>query len=399
MNDKRNNAMKIKTCVLVLLIFVSGYCYAYDWTAKDNDALRADMLEFAKQFALDVKGTKAETVLNRFIRKQEKLAKTSDVAWMDATLEVVNQLTELYPPVVDGDNMQSVIRRRILQLLDYPLHVDNKGIAPAKPLATDEQKRAFSDLCDKYKFHARQKFLKWLKSPRPEEGKLDLFKIYNMGFVIRTANHSLAIDVRWEGTDDEAKLIAENVDIFLLTHAHADHFSKSLLNAMAQADKPIVLSEDILPSYSSDKKIVVKGDIIDPLDIGGIKVATLLGYQYPTPCNIFMIELDGWRFVDNGDNNDLERERRIKDFPAYDFVITAAWNSVTNILGAAMQANNEDGRKLLYIPAHENELGHPVDHRESYHETYARKDRLGDPDFNYPEHVLLNIGESFILTK
>jgi len=386
--------MKAKIYVLVLLAFVSGHCYAYDWVAKDNHGLRNDMLEFARQFALDVKGTKAEPVLCRFIRKQERLAKSSEIAWMDATLEVVNKLTELYPPVVDGDDMQSLIRRRTLQLLDYPLHVDNKG---SKPLASEEEITAFGALCEKYKFQARQKFLDWLSSPRPEEGKLDLFKIYNMGFVIRTAHHSLAIDVRWEGTDEEAMFIAENVDLFLLTHAHGDHYSKSLLEAMARLAKPVVLSEDVLPSYNSDKKIVVKGDIVVPLDIDGIKVATLLGYQYPTPCNIFMVELDNWRFVDNGDNNDLEKERLIKDFPAYDFVISAAWNSVPNILGAAMQANNDDGRTLLYIPAHENELGHPVDHRESYHETYTRKDRLGDPDFSYPKHVLLNIGESFVL--
>jgi len=391
--------MKKRLVVLMLVLFTAQFSFAYDWVAKDNNGLRADMLEFAKQFSNEVKGTKASVVLNKFIKEQEKLAETDNVAWIGATLDVVNRLTKIYSPVVAKNDIHSKIRRMTLQLLDYPLHVDNFGVNNAKPLATEEEIEAYKDFCAKYTLQARQKFLKWLDSPLPEEGKIDIFKIYNMGFVIRTAHHSIAIDIRWEGTEEEAVRIADKVDIFVLSHAHGDHYSEVMLKAIANANKPMVLSEDVAPYYNSDKKVIVKGDILEPMDFGGIKVATLLGYQWPAPCNIFMIEMDNWRFIQNGDNNDIEKELGVQEFPAYDFVITAAWNSVPNILGAAMKAKNPDGRKLYYFPAHENELTHPVDHRESFHETYSRKDRLGNPDFKYPDHVLLNIGEHFVLSK
>ena len=53
----------------------------------------------------------------------------------------------------------------------------------------------------------------------------------------------------------------------------------------------------------------------------------------------------------------------------------------------------------VYLTSHENELGHTVNHRESYWELFTRKDRLADPSYSYPPVRLLGIGECQCFTK
>ena len=48
--------------------------------------------------------------------------------------------------------------------------------------------------------------------------------------------------------------------------------------------------------------------------------------------------------------------------------------------------------------SHENEYGHRVQQRESYWETYTRKDRYGDPDYKYFPWMTMESGESILLT-
>ena len=58
-----------------------------------------------------------------------------------------------------------------------------------------------------------------------------------------------------------------------------------------------------------------------------------------------------------------------------------------------------DRTKSVLLPSHENELGHSVDHRESYREMFTRKDRLGNREFPWPRVHPLGYGESFLFTK
>ena len=66
----------------------------------------------------------------------------------------------------------------------------------------------------------------------------------------------------------------------------------------------------------------------------------------------------------------------------------------TSVLSAPLRCT-----KSVLLPSHENELGHSVDHRESYREMYTRKDRLGNREFPWPRVHPLGYGESFLFTK
>ena len=50
--------------------------------------------------------------------------------------------------------------------------------------------------------------------------------------------------------------------------------------------------------------------------------------------------------------------------------------------------------RAVFLPSHENELMHTVDHRESYREMYEDKRRLGCPGFEWPQVTPLAWGES-----
>ena len=56
-------------------------------------------------------------------------------------------------------------------------------------------------------------------------------------------------------------------------------------------------------------------------------------------------------------------------------------------------------KDITFISAHENEMFHNVQQRESWWETFTRKDRYGNPDYEYPPVKFLLQGESVTLRR
>lgn len=384
--------MKKTIITAVALLLGAAAMFAFDWKVQSNESLRSDMLAYAGEFARDAKGTKAGKIVNSLIRKQSK---TDDAySWIADSYEAVKKLEAAYGPVCatgdqvrpENESKEAMIRRRTLQLLDYPIHVPEY-----LQDAPQAQREAFAAFKKEYLSQARAKALAWLLAPAPEEGVLRIMKVYNMGFMLRTAGKTVLLDLRWDGSPDEADFIARQADLFLLTHPHGDHYSKTMLDALQKAGVPVVLPKDLMPEYKSEAKHVIWGND-SPVSIADVSFTSLKGNQGEgVPNNVYTIEFDGWRIVDAGDNADDELEKRIAGQAPCDIVLAASWNNVQNLLSAAM---SPEGAAPLLIPAHENEFGHGVDHRESYHELYQRKDRLGNPDFQYPSFVLMDIGEN-----
>ena len=274
------------TVILLLLLCVN--LGAFDWPFQSNSELRGEMLEFAGSMAARQKGTAEGRLISRFVRKEARKAAKDSLAWISDTYELTMKLKEMCPPHVDDGSRAAALRRDIMLLEDYPIHVDNRSAN-----ASEELKKAFDVFSDRYRSEARAKALEWLEGPGPAEGELQVIKIYNMGYLLRTAQRMIVVDVFWDGTEEEAARIASKADAFFLSHPHRDHWNPVMVDALDAAGATLVLPADICPMHGN--KLVADSEWREPRDVRGIEVQLLRGNQGPQPNNAYLIEFDGWR--------------------------------------------------------------------------------------------------------
>ena len=379
--------------ITVLALFVNT-AFAFDWKPQSNETLRTDMIAFARDFAQEAKGTKAGRMLKRFARRQERLARTDDYVWITETHQIVDKLKKMYPPQVDDGQFEAMMRRNTLRLLDYPLHFDNFA------KTTAEGNEVFNTATNAYLDDARQQVLQWLDQPKPEAGQLDITLIYNMGVLIRSSEKTIAIDVRWDGTKEEAMKIAESIDMLFLTHPHNDHYSPVMLQAAVNAGKPVVLPCS-LKNWTNDEAIVIDKELLQPKELDDVRICCLRGDQgEDIPNNVYLIEFNGWRILHQGDNAVWDIQTKLAEMPMADIIIAPSWNGIQHLLTPALKAQRYRGQgEPLFLPVHNNEMCHTVDHRESYWELFNRNDRLGNPDYHYPPFVLIDNGERYIYQR
>ena len=84
----------MKKCLSFCLALLLGLqsLFAYDWQPQSNEALFHDMIEFARRFAVDARGTKAEKMLGEFIMKQEQKFEHDPLSWIEDTYRFVAKL-------------------------------------------------------------------------------------------------------------------------------------------------------------------------------------------------------------------------------------------------------------------------------------------------------------------
>lgn len=377
-------------CTLLLLVILCGF----DWKPQSNELLRSEMISYASSFRDECVGQrKIKRILTTFLKDRE--ADKDQYRWIGATYQTVAKLEEICPPSADNRK----IREKILGLLDYPIHVNNYDKnADVKML------QSFYSSTSEYLMRAKEQMMSFISTPGSEG--LEIFKFYNMGFVIKNGDKTIGIDITdkqglpeqyiiW--SQEDYSTIASALDILFLTHPHSDHYSITLLQAMLSAGKTIVLpcKMEGLNLDKAGECVVLDKTMAEPMEICGIKVLALCGNQGENiPCNIYLLDIDGRRIVHNGDNYDRSIEALLANHSPAEVIIASSWNKVQSILSYAM---SKDVRQI-FIPAHENELCHSVDHRESYRELFTREDRLGNKDFQYPTTILLDNGEQISLS-
>jgi len=320
---------------------------------------------------------------------------------------------EKYPPSARN----SAIRADILRLLDYPLHINNYD-----PKASVEELTAFNQSVQDYLRDATARVIVDLKTTKPASGVV-IWKLYNMGFIIRSPKSTIAIDITnpsiFETTevngkkkrvnksllsDRELQEIAAQIDTVFVTHFHSDHFAPALNRMMLEAGKQVVLPTD--KRFDPVKKEMVKfleakpGRVFldtenkTPVDFAGVQVRSFPGNQgADMPCNIYHIDLDGVVIIHNGDNGDRAQESKLAWCPPANIIIASCWNGMASLVRNAANAEGYDRASPILIPAHENEMSHTVGHRESYRELFERQDRLGNRSFTFPPVFVLDCGE------
>ena len=399
----------------ILLLFVAIglflLAYAYDWVPKSNAELYGEMIEFAYAFADSAAGTKAETILRKFIARQERTFGQDPYAWIPATYKCVCELEALYPPVIDDGSANATMRRNILRLCDFPLHVHDRpdpkhpDIAGWKPPV--EQKEAYDDFKrGGYMEDSFDAAAKWLRRPAPQTGELALFKVYNMGFLLRTDKHCIAFDIGRSPTPALVAAILDKVDVLFMSHRDRDHHNLALIEKMVKAGTTVVLSQDILKDIDLPAKNVIWENVIEePLDFDGIQVRILAGVQgkrgapSSLPNNLYHVTMDGWVVTHTGDNSDKKLEKQFSNMPLPDVAIFNCWTRFKYYMDALKNCQDYNPSNILCVSSHENEVIHGVMGRESWWEMFTRMDRCGDPDYEYPPIIFMNLKEELRLKK
>lgn len=377
-----------KLFLAVFFLTISLNSFTFEWKSQSNEQLRTDMILFAEQFAETTHDGKLAKDLKRFVAAQK--SETDPCAWIAATNAFVDKWLIKYPAELSNGGKCSYERRSLLLLRDYPMHADNY-----RSDATTALKEAFETSIIKMHRDAEKDALKWLAKGRMSDN-LDIFKTYNMGFFIRSSGQVIGIDLQWEGGEDEMRKVASMIDILFVSHPHDDHYSIGLMKSVLEAGKPVIMSADIIPEFNSRWKIIVDKDNLGGMTVNGVQFYSCLGNQGPdAPNNVFLIKVGKWNIAQNGDNAVAEAEAFLGNHKV-DVLITACWNGFKRTMDYVR--SNSEGTSCIYIPAHENEWMHTVDHREAYCELFSRKDRFGDDNYDYfPSIIMDAAGDSCIL--
>ncbi len=387
--------MKIRSCLLVttiLTLFIStkALC-AEDWkwawpvNLKDSDeaTIRAAAMVEITRFADAFQGVPVAEEAKALVAR-DKSAKDPH-AWMGATLDWVARVLQAYPPAPRNQS----VREAALKVLDYPLHVDNQNTAD--PKLKEAWERAVGD----YYIERMLPALREIKTARVDQG-LRVWKLYNMGFVVKSKNHTVGFDInpgvpRPLNPEQIAGLVNE-LDILFLSHAHDDHVSPQVVHAMIKVGKkkvivPTPATADVLRILQLKEKpvnfITLYDDSKEPLDIGGAAIRCYPGRQNrETLCSVYTVALDGCTVFHNGDNSNTAIYNDIAKHGRVDLSLANCWSGLV----PCMKIINPK----LTITGHENELGHSVGHRMSVLKTL----QILQGGENLPKAIILDWGES-----
>jgi L-ascorbate metabolism protein UlaG (beta-lactamase superfamily) len=217
----------------------------------------------------------------------------------------------------------------------------------------------------------------------PLQTGMKIYKIYNDGFVIRTKSTVLAFDLCGKcGSivpDSLMQKIVDKCEVLFISHIHDDHADMNVSNMFLKAGKlvyaPAKFREDnteIQHLYSDkviDKTIKLRG--------GTIKVKVFPGHQDDLQNNDHVVTLpEGFTVVHLGDQYNQEDMVWMKDIykqiPRVDALMVDSWI-------AKMDEVIADFNPKLVITAHENEMGHSIDHREAFWLTYYKMEKITKP--------------------
>lgn len=232
----------------------------------------------------------------------------------------------------------------------------------------------------------------------------ELYKIYNAGFVARTPSVNLAFDIV-RGLCNDTPMIADSVmqqivdhcDIMFITHNHSDHGDPAVVEMFLKAGKPVVAIPEFMPD---DTRLIhmrpADGSHTDePFKLPSgeqIRLMIFPGHQDHLMNNLYVITTpEGFTFANSGDqyqskSEDMEWIPSITPLlPKVDIFMLNCWNTrLPQIINAF------DPRYV--VTAHENEMGHTIDHREAFWLTFQKFTPLATP------FVVMGWGERFLPT-
>ena len=217
----------------------------------------------------------------------------------------------------------------------------------------------------------------------PVKRGVEIYKIYNDGFVARTRSATVAFDVV-RGTckgrrlipDSLIRAVADRCDVLFITHNHGDHGDAAVVKMFLDAGKPVIAPTEFMPDEARIKHIRSERIIDEELVLpnGKLRIKILPGHQGEMMNNIYVVTTDeGKTIAHSGDQYNAEDMEWIaeigKHIPRVDILTVNCWTHRMNdfVNGFAPR---------MVVTGHENEMGHTIDHREAFWLTFQKMEKI-----------------------
>ena len=231
-------------------------------------------------------------------------------------------------------------------------------------------------------FHDRvNRVINELEETTVQEG-VRIWKLYNMGFIVRTKTVTIAFDLVsgiTSGSQDfamnqsEIQRIVKQCDALLITHRHADHAEKNVAELFIELDLPVLATEQVWLGDAIHKKIIHPDRSVDKIQKLKLQKYNLDLIVYPghqmgsIPNNVYLVTTpEGITLVHTGDQInegdfmvDFDWIDEVAKNHEVDVLMPIAWT--TDIFRIVKGFNPK-----LVLPGHELELGHTVWDRLPY---------------------------------
>ncbi len=210
-----------------------------------------------------------------------------------------------------------------------------------------------------------------------------IWKVYDMGFIVRTNLVTVAFDLvsgatagckEFSLSDQMLDRLTAQCDLLFISHKHEDHAEKAVARKFIRNGKPVVAPEQVWPGDSLSTKILHLERVAEKLQ--HIKLSsnrTLSVIVYPghqmksTDNNVVLVTTpDGINIAHLGDEinegdfmPDFDWMDQVAKYHKVDILMPNAWT--TDIFRIVKGFN-----PALVLPGHELELGHPVWDRLPY---------------------------------
>jgi hypothetical protein len=303
--------------------------------------------------------------------------------WIIRSFAWADDMFKTYPPAVP----EHPARRAALIRLDDVLHIPS---APQKPLV--------------HKFFHEQvtRGVEDIEGTKLSTGAR-IWKIYSHSWIVRTPSATIAFDLVPGPPRNDAfalptallQRIVRQADVLFISHLHSDHANKSVAKMFLEQGKPVVAAEGLwkddpyfatrltYPERSADK--------VHTLARPALRYVAYPGHQGKAPINNnhlvitpenFAVMQTGDQSSDDNDWSDFAWINNVGFQHTVDVLLPNCWT--TDIKRMARGVNPK-----LILTGHENEMGHTVDHREDYTQTYNHL--FGSP---YP-FIVMSWGEGY----
>ncbi len=297
--------------------------------------------------------------------------------WAMTNIMWVGRALIEHPPDV-AEPERKALRRHAVTMLDEVLHLRS---APH---------------LDSVRYFLRvqmEQAISRLEEAPPKSG-IDLYKMYDHGWIVRTATHTWAHDLvtgygRAAMAGEQLDRLLGEIEALFISHWHRDHAAPEVIRAALSRGIPVITAPpcdgiavpDDIASHPSmlvldPEAWELPGQTGEP--VPGLEYTALPGHQDHRYNAMFHVEADDVSVLQTGDqynDDDWEWIDRLSELHRTDALL--AWLP-------ALKRIAEGARPRVLIPGHENELGHLNEHREPYDQAY---ERLCDVDV--PSQVLV----------
>ncbi|MDP4266443.1 MAG: MBL fold metallo-hydrolase [Bacteroidota bacterium] len=238
---------------------------------------------------------------------------------------------------------------------------------------------------------------------KPVKQGMEIYKLYNDGFIVRTKSSTLAFDIIQGGKQDKPYISDENIralagkcDMLFISHSHGDHASLPVAKLFMQLGKPVYVPKGLWAGEGSLIREILPQDKPFKMDIAikdnkTLKLEVLPGHQDDIQNNIYVVtfpeKLSVAHTGDQYNDKDMSWIPSIKEKTSVDVLLINVWTMYLKEVLAGFNAK-------VVITGHENEIVHSVDHREAYWMSRKKMNKIGCNNA-----VIMTWGESYLFNR